>query len=430
MSDREVVVTGLGLVTPLGLGVEESWNHLRDLKTGISQHRQDDLPDCFRYAGTVAPFEFPSVPASLVAQLKFLNRGALLGLAAAYEAMAQAWASVQLIPPAFRALYIASGDFSKIGYEFLYPATEEEAVSGRRPPNYERINQHALTQVYPFFLLESISNNLFSLLSASYEFRGPNTCLASLSPYGSQALELAYRCVQSGKAEAALAVGYGHWTGAIPAYELEGLGLLSRCEQGARSFRPFDRFRDGFIPGEGGAAILLEASEVAEKSGGAVLARIRGCGNCIELSERGGLSVPPKVTERSMRAALEEAQCCGKDLGFVLGHGSGTQKGDRSELRSVLEMIEAESARIPVCGLKAYTGHMGAASDIAEVILGIKSAGSGMAPATLHFAHAEKEFAHLAISEMHQPANGNFFLSVSYGLGGQSSALVVSVDRS
>jgi 3-oxoacyl-[acyl-carrier-protein] synthase II len=429
MSDREVVVTGMGLVTPLGLGVEENWTHLRDLKTGISQQRQDDLPGCFRYAGTVAPLALPSVPAGLVAQLKFLNRGALLGLTAACEAMAQGRAGARLVAPASRALFIASGDFSKIGYEFLYPATEEEAASGRRPPNYERINQRAVTGVYPFFLLESISNNLFSLLSACYDFHGPNTSLASLSPYGSQALELAYRSIQSGAANAALAVGYGHWTGAIPVYELEGLGLLSRCEDGPRSFKPFDRSRDGFIPGEGGAAIFLETSELAEKRGGAVLARIRGCGNCIELSEPRGLSVPSKVTERSMRAALEEARCSGKDLAFLLGHGSGTQKGDRSELRSVLEMMEADSVRVPVCGLKAYTGHMGAASDIAEVILGIKSAGSGMAPATLHFGRAEKEFAHVAISETHQPASGNCFLSVSYGLGGQSSAVIVAANR-
>ena len=229
MSARDVVVTGMGLVTPLGLGVEENWTHLSNLKTGISQQRQDGLPGCFRYAGTVASLASPSVPAGLVAQLKFLNRGALLGLTAACEAMEQGQAGVKLIAPASRALYVASGDFSKIGYEFLYPATEEEAASGRRPPNYEKINQRAMTGVYPFFLLESISNNLFSLLSASYDFHGPNTSLASLSPYGSQALELAYRSVQSGAADAALAVGYGHWTGVIPVYELEGLGLLSRC---------------------------------------------------------------------------------------------------------------------------------------------------------------------------------------------------------
>ena len=430
MSDREVVVTGMGLVSPLGHGVEENWTRLRGLKTGILQQRHDDLPACFCYAGTVEPLASPSVPASLAAQVKFLNRGAVLGLTAAHEAMAQVRDGAQVVPAASRALFIASGDFSKIGYEFLYAATEEEAASRRWPPNYERINERAVAGVYPFFLLESISNNLFSLLSASYDFHGPNTSLASLSPYGSQALELAYRAIQSGTADAALAVGYGHWTGAIPIYELEGLGLLSRCEHGARSFRPFDRSRDGFIPGEGGAAIFLELSELAEKRGGSVFARIRGCGNCIELSEAGGMSVPSKVTSRSMRAALDDADCSGKDLAFILGHGSGTQKGDRSELRSVLELMEAESVRIPVCGLKAYTGHMGAASDIAEVILGIKGAGSGIAPATLHFERAEKEFAHLAIAETHQPANGNCFLSVSYGLGGQSSAIIVSANRS
>ena len=430
MNDREVVVTGVGLVTPLGTGVEQNWEKLKKRATGISPQRQDAVPNWLAYCGKVSDFELPSVPGSNAAQFKFLNRGARLGFAAAHQAMEQTLAGAQSVPVGRRALYVASGDFSKIGYEFFYPATREEATGKTRVRDWAQFNQNALTQVTPFFLLESIANNLFSFLSACYDFKGANTSLASLSPYGSQALDLAYRAIQSGAADVALAVGYGNWIDEIPVCELEGLGLLSRCDRAAESFRPFDRLRDGFIPAEGGAAVFLEAEELAKQRGRMVLAKIRGSGNCIEFSDGGGFSVPPRVTERSMRMALAASRCEVEELGFIIGHGSGTLKGDRSELRSLQALTASTTARIPVCALKAYTGHMGAASDITEIVLGIQAARDGMAPATLNFAEAEKEFSRLALAATHQPCTGDCFLSVSYGLGGQSSAVVVSVDRS
>jgi 3-oxoacyl-[acyl-carrier-protein] synthase II len=429
MADRKVVVIGVGLVTPLGVGVEENWTHVRDLKTGISRYRENHVPDWLGYYGKVKSLELPSIPPALASQMKFLNRGAVLGFVAASEAMRQIELAKASISPGRRALYIAAGDFSRIGYEYLHPVTGEEAGRAWEAVEIERLNQNALTRVNPFFLLESINNNLFSFLSAYYEFRGPNTSLATLSPYGSQALELACHSVRSGKADVALAVGYGNWIDEIPVYELEGLGLLSRCEGGAASFRPFDRSRDGFIPGEGGAAVLLAAAEFAQSCGGTVLATVGGGGNCIEFLDGRVFSVPPRVTERSMRMALEESQREVGDLGFIIGHGSGTSKGDRSELKSLLELTAVAPSPVPVCALKAYTGHMGAASDLAEVILGIKGADQGIVPATLNFIETEKEFSGLLISGTHQSCRRDSFLSVSYGLGGQSSALVLSVEQ-
>jgi 3-oxoacyl-[acyl-carrier-protein] synthase II len=283
-----------------------------------------------------------------------------------------------------------------------------------------------LTGVNPFFLLESIANNLFSFLSAAFEFRGPNTSLGTLSPHGAQALELASRSIQQGRADVALAVGCGNWITEIPLYELEGLGLLSRCRSGAESFRPFDKSRDGFIPGEGGAALLLEAEESVERRGGAVLGRISATGNCIELVP--DLGVPPKVAVRSMRETLNAAGRRAGELGFICAHGSATRKGDGSELRSLLEIIEEDGASVPVCGLKPYTGHMGPASDLAEIILSIKGVDDGLVPGTLNFKEADREFSSLKISgEPQRCANGSF-LSFSYGIGGQTSSIIVSVD--
>jgi 3-oxoacyl-[acyl-carrier-protein] synthase II len=428
MTRPEVVITGIGLVTPLGRNVEENWAQMAALRTGIGHYPREGAPRAFEYLGKVDRFELPGhAPQMAQGEMRFLNRGALLGLAAAGEAMRQCGPRLSEIPESRRALFTASGNFTQLGYEFMYPATREATDAGWEKVDSRKLNDAALHKVNPFFLLESLSNNLFSFLSASFELRGPNTSLASLSPSGAQALELAFRSIAAGRADVALAVGYGNWITEIVLYELEGLRLLSRCAAGASSFRPFDRNRDGFIPGEGGAALFLEAADVAARHGAPALGRIKGAGNCIEPAPGPGIAVPPRVNKRSIRMALEDAGMGIREMAFIGAHGSGTPKGDRTELRSIVEVAAAEAPDIPVSGMKPYTGHMGAASDLAEIILGICALRHGMAPATLHFQQADKEFSRVQISGHHRPCAGQAFLSLSYGMGGQSSSIVIAV---
>jgi len=287
------------------------------------------------------------------------------------------------------------------------------------------LNKSTLGKVNPFFMLESLSNNLFSFLSAVFEFMGPNTSLASQSPSGSQALELAARRVRCGEADVALAVGCGNWVTEIPMYEMKGLGILSRCRRGEQSFRPLDRERDGFIPGEGGAAMLLEDAEHANRRGAAILGEVKGLGNCIEPPAGKGLSVPSRVSARAMRAALDEAGVDAGDLAFICPHGSGTKKGDRSELESIAEILGGRRSEVPVCALKPYTGHMGAASDLGEIVLGVCAVADGIVPGTPNFSRAESGFEDLMISASTQRTSGTSFLSVSYGIIGQSSTVLV-----
>jgi 3-oxoacyl-[acyl-carrier-protein] synthase II len=427
MREREVVITGAGLVTPLGNSVSESWEKMKAMETGIGHYPKDEAPAFLQYLGKVRGFEVPEdIPHKLLSQMKFLNRGSLLGFGAAIEAEKQSGINFSDIPPERRALYIASGDFTKVGYDFMYPATKDGTGGKWEEMDFERLNKSTIDKVNPFFLLESIYNNLFSFLSAFFEFMGPSTSLASLSPCGGQALEMACRSIKQGKADIAMAVGCGNWITEIPLYEVEGLGLLSKCRNGSGSFRPFDRERDGFIAGEGGAALFLESSETASARGAEIMARIKGFGDCIEFSYGQGLSIAHDVTKRSMKMALEDAESSIDEVAFVIPHGSGTQKGDRSELSSVKAVLGSKETDVPVCGLKPYTGHMGAASDIAEIIFGVKAIKERVVPATLNFDKTDKEFSGLRISGSQQECSSNSFLSVSYGIGGQSSSVVIS----
>lgn len=430
MSEIEVVITGMGLVTPLGGNVAENWENVLAKKTGVSRSAEGEkagVPPCL---GKIDSLELPEdIPGKLTSQMRFLNRGSLLGFKAAHEAVSESGINLPDIPPERRALYIASGDLTKVGYDFMYPATRDGSGGSWEKMDFQKLNSSVMAKVNPFFLLESIANNLFSFLSAFFGFMGPNTTIASHSPCGGHALELAWRNIRHGYADIAMAVGCGNWITDVPLYEMQELGILSRCRDGERSYKAFDRNRDGFIPGEGGAAILIESAESAERRGATVLARLRGFGNCIERPSGRGLGVPEKVTERSIRLALEDAECAAEDIGFICPHGSGTQKGDRSELKSIAEVLGGARGNTPICAFKPYTSHMAAASDVAEVILGVKAAASGMVPGALNFDRVEDEFLDLNLSSDSRRIEKPCFLSTSYGVLGESSTVVVEAEK-
>jgi 3-oxoacyl-[acyl-carrier-protein] synthase II len=423
---RRVVVTGTGLATPLGSGVEANWKGLLAGRTGIESHERAGLPEHPQFFGQVKGLERPSgFPASMAGQVRFLNRGSVLGFEAAKEAVEGSNIDLATLPRERRSLFLASGDLTKVGYEFMHPALKDAIKQAEKGADLSVLNKSTMNKVNPFFLLESISNNLFSFLSAVFEFMGPNTSLASLSPCGAHALELACRKISAAEADVALAVGCGCWITEIPMYEMDGLGILSKCKHGAASFKPLDRARDGFIPGEGGAAILIEDYERAKARGARILAEIKGFGNCIEVPQGKGLSVPEQISKNCINAALEDGAFDWRDLAFICPHGSGTRKGDRSELNSIAQIIGTPKDQVPVCALKAYTGHMGAASDICEVILGIQAINEGIVPGTLNFSKTEAAFEGMGISASAMEARGTSFLSVSYGIIGQCSSVLV-----
>jgi 3-oxoacyl-[acyl-carrier-protein] synthase II len=428
MPTREVVITGMGLVSPLGLNATANWENLKEQRTGIGHFPGDNRPPFAQYLGKVNGFIAPSdIPGKLSSQVRFLSRGSLLGLGAAQEAMAHAAPDLNQIPPGRRALYLASGDLTQVGYTFMYPAIAESTSRRFEHIDPDRLNQATLDRVNPFFLLESIANNLFSFLSAYLAFMGTNTSVASLSPCGAQALELAARSIQDGHADIAMAVGCGCWIADVPLLEMDGLGLLSRCRHGAASFRPLDRRRDGFIAGEGAAALLLETADNARRRDASICAILPGFGNAMASNDSDGWGVPQRVSEHSMRMAMEESGCDLNDLAFWCPHGSGTLKGDRSELSSIQTIVSDSFEPPAVSALKSYTGHMAAASDLAEVILGIRALTNNLVPGTLNFQATDAEFAELRIAADHQWTSRRHFISTSYGLMGQSSSLVVHV---
>ena len=430
MRGADVWITGVGLLTPVGESAGENWESLRAGRSGIAHHPSegnDSLPDNFFYHGTVSGHQDPpEVPPKLASQRKFLNRSSILGLYAAAEAVACAGLDMGEVAPDRKSLYVGSGDFTRVGYVDFYAALKQTAGEAWDAPEPASLNEAALHRVSPFFLLEGLPNNLFSYLSAMYEFMGPNGSFSSLSSCGAQALENCDRVLRFGEADVGLVVGCGSWAHPMVLLELDGLGILSQAKEGAASFRPFDKRRDGFFPGEGAAALVIESAESARARGARPLGRVLGAANSQEFSSDRYIPVPTGAVRHSVESAMAEADLVSDDLAFILPHGSATPQGDAGELSALLEYGDEAKNPVPLAGWKPYTGHMGSASDLAEIVLGLCAMKDGRLPPTPGFALKEEAFETHHIPTEECAVAGAAFLSLSHGIGGQSSATIVA----
>jgi len=429
MSNRDVLITGVGLISPLGKNTAENWAKLKKLETGICHYQNDGLPEFMQYIGKIDDYHLPdSISPRQRGQLKFLNRAALFGLSSVDEALPLESTHLDHIEPGRRSLFVASGEHNQIGAEFMYPAIKDTLGKEWKDTDGDKFNRSMMDRFNPFFLLDSLHNNLFSFISAYTGFMGPGTSLSSMPPCGNQALALACRDIKLNKADIAVALGYGSWIADIARYELQGVGRLSACSAGAASYRPLNVRRDGFITGEGGAAIVLESAESAKRRGAQVFGKVLATSNSFALNEDDNTAVPPMVNNRNMATAIKRSGCSQSEIAFLISQGDGTQAGDRSELESIGSVLSDPS--IPVCALKPYTGHMGPASDLAEIIFGILAVKEGYIPATLNFTETEKAFSNLNISGSPIMTEKTIFLSTSYGASGQASTVLIDARKS
>ena len=427
MSTQEVLVTGAGVVSSLGRDLDENLAGVQTLRTGLRRSQASGLPESVLWTGP-APSVDPlaGLNPRLLPHAKFLNRGALLGLAAAREAVTRAGLDIAAVPPDRKGAVIAAGDLSKSDMTDFYPAIREATAGKWRTVDAPTLNRASFGGVNPFFLLETLNNNLFSFLTAVFDIRGSGTSIAGLSPLGAQAVEIACRNVQEGRVDVALAVGYGSWLNACSLAELAKLNMLSAGREGARSFRPMDARRDGFFPGEGGAALLLESASHARRRGAPHLGRVLGAASAQEAPNQGKIGQPRAATLRAARAALAEARLHPPSLGCVIPHASAERDPDRAEMQALLDLLGPAAPAVPLSCLKPYTGHMPAASDIAEIALGLACLAQGLAPASLNFEQPEPGFESLALSGAHRAPPAKNLLALSSGVGSQSAALVLT----
>ena len=415
MKDK-IVVTGMGAVTPVGVGVDRYWDHLTAGKCGIDRISSFDASDlAVQIAAEVTDF-YPEeyLPGKLIRETDAFTQYAF---AAAKEALADAG--------------VANG-------EHLDTSAASDRcgiVMGTAMAGIDTIaaTQEILTNathknVGPRFVPRILGNIAASQIAIEYGMTGPSYTLSTACASGGDAIGMSAMLLLSGEADMMLAVGADSTLCPLVIYSLANAQALSR-ENDHPEFacRPFDASAKGFVMGEGGGALVLETESHAKARGARIYAELAGWANT---NDAWHVTKPMDEGERSaacMRKALKKADMAAGEIDYVNAHGTGTLKGDAAEAQAMADVFSAADGGSgnggpAVSSTKAATGHMMGGGGITEAIACIKAIETGVLPPTLNLTHpiADLDF----VSETRSGVQIDAAMSNAFGFGGQNSTII------
>ena len=406
---RRVVVTGLGLITPLGTGVEETWNALCAGKSGIRRITKfDPSGHACQIAGEVTDFD----PADYIEKKEIKKMDTFIHYAVSASQMAVDDAGFKVTPEnADRVgVYIGSGIGGLQAIEAFHKVLLEKGPD----------------RVSPFFIPMVIINLASGQVSIRIGARGPNSCAVTACATGNHCIGDAFRLIQYGEADAMVAGGA---EAAITPLGVAGFAsaraLSTRNDDPERANRPFDKERDGFVLGEGAGVLVLEELESARRRGARVYAEILGYGMTADAHH---ITAPPEDGHgavRCMRAALQDAGLSPDAIGYVNAHATSTM-ADRIETTAIKQVFGDHARRLPVSSTKSMTGHLLGAAGGVEAVFSVLAIHRGTLPPTINQEVPDPECDLDYVPNVARRAEVRAVLSNSFGFGGVNACLIFS----
>ncbi|MGH7778254.1 MAG: beta-ketoacyl-ACP synthase II [Candidatus Binataceae bacterium] len=405
--DRRVVVTGAGLVTPIGIGVEENWDALMHGRSGIGPITRFDASQfTAKIAGEVKGFN----PEDWIEKrdVKKMDLFIQYAVASAEQAMRQSGFQITDANADNVGVLIGNG----IGGL----CTIEEY--------HKQFLATGLRHVTPFFIPKLISNLACGQISIRYGARGVSFTTTSACASGSHAIGEAYRMIRLGYLAAAIAGGS---EAALTALGVGGFcvmrALSTRNDAPEKASRPFDKDRDGFVMSEGAAALILEERDAAIARGANILAEICGYAATSDAYHITSPSPEGRGAARCIQMCLEDDDLDPNEVDYINAHGTSTGQGDIAETQAVKKVFGERAAKVPISSTKSMTGHtLGAAGAIESVytILAIQRA---MIPPTINQEHPDPECDLDYVPNHPRPAKIRLALNNSFGFGGTNTTL-------
>jgi 3-oxoacyl-[acyl-carrier-protein] synthase II len=413
MQKREVVITGIGVVSPLGLTLKQSWDALLAGHSGIARITHfDPAPFNAQVAGEVKGFD-PETTGLHPKDLKRADRFIQLGLAAAREAMSQAGLLGLKDMDAETRQRVATIVGTGIGgLDSTERAVTTLATEGPR-------------RLSPFFIPAMLPNLLAGQISMMYGAQGANVCPVSACATSAHALGWGKRLIEWGEADIVIAGGS---EAAVTASALGGFAAMralstSFNENPEAASRPFSTDRDGFVMGEGAAVLILESLEHAKARGAKILGKLAGFGQTADAYH---LTSPSgEGAQRAMKLALADAGLEAGDIGYVNAHATSTPAGDEVEAAGIAAVVAANT---PVSSTKSATGHLLGAAGALEAAFCAQALLDKQLPATRNLQTIDPACA--VVEHLTQVAAApqlKACLSNSFGFGGTNAALVLTV---
>lgn len=406
---RRVVVTGLGLVTPVGTDVQSSWSALLAGTPGAAPITKFDPKDqSVRFACEVKGFD----------PLQYIDRKearrydlfAQFALAAAHQAVTQAGLEGGFPEPERTGVVIGSGIGGMQTYE------ENCKVFLTKGPD----------RVSPFFVPMFIPDIAAGLVSIRYGLKGPNFATVSACASSAHAIGESYNLIRHGAADAMVTGGAeAAITGLTVAAFANMKALSTRNDSPETASRPFDRDRDGFVLGDGGAVLVLESLEHAERRGAKILGEVLGYGLSGDAYH---ITSPPENGEgaqRAMLACLADGDIDPRDVGYINAHGTSTEQGDIAETKAVKAVFGEHARRLVFGSTKSMTGHLLGAAGALEFAVALLSASCGVIPPTINQFNRDPRCDLDSAPNRKAERRVDVALSNSFGFGGHNVTLGV-----
>ena len=408
MSRRRVVVTGLGMLSPLGNTVESSWQAALAGKSGIGPIEHMDVSAfSTRIGGSVRDFEVELYMAAKEARK--LDLFIQYGLAACIQAIKDS------------GLEITDQNRDRIG------VVMGSGIGGLTniEKNHEQLLNSGPRRISPFFVPGSIINMVAGYLSIQYGLQGPNYALTTACTTGTHSIGMAARNIAYGEADMMVAGGSEMATTGL------GLGgfsaaraMSTRNDDPQGASRPWDRDRDGFVLSDGAGAMLLEEYEHAKARGATIYAELVGFGMSGDAYH---MTAPPEDGRggaKCMDNALKDAGLNPDEVDYINAHGTSTPAGDVAETRAVKSVFGAHASELAISSTKSMTGHLLGAAGAVEAVFSVLALRDQVAPPTINLDNPDEDCDLNYVPYQAQQRELNVVLSNSFGFGGTNGSLV------
>ncbi len=409
MDKKIVVVTGIGLITPLGIGVQKTWDFLLQGRSGIrriTRFDTDQFPT--KVAGEVDGFN----PEDYIEtkEIKKMDRFIHFALAASAMAMEDS------------GLKITDGNAERIG------AIVGSGIGGLHTIEHYHsvLLEKGPRRISPFFIPMLVVNLASGQISIRYGAKGPNSAVATACATGTHAIGDAFRIIQRGDADAMIAGGAEAVITPLGIGGFNAMKALStRNDEPEKASRPFDLNRDGFVMGEGAGILILESLESAEKRGARIYAEIVGYGMTADAYHITSPSPGGEGAARCMAVALNDAGVSPLEVNYINAHGTSTKHGDELETNAIKRVFGDHAYKLVISSTKSMTGHLLGAAGGVEAVISLLSIRNNIVAPTINLDNPDPECDLDYVPHKSRKTTVNYALTNSFGFGGTNACLLL-----
>ncbi|MBP1734914.1 MAG: fabF-2 [Deltaproteobacteria bacterium] len=405
---RRVVVTGVGLVTPCGIGIDNVWNNILSGQSGVGPlTRFDTARFDTRFAGEIKEFN----PEDYVQpkEVKKMDLFIHYAIAAAHIAVNDA------------GLDMGQEDAERVG------VVVGTGLGGL--PTIEKYHSVLLERgpgrITPFFIPMLIANEAPGHIAIQHGFKGPNLCIVTACATGAHSIGEACRIIQYGDADVMVAGGSEANLTPLTVGGFNAMKALStRNDDPQKASRPFERDRDGFVVAEGSGVLILEELQRAKKRGAKIYAEMVGYGYNGDAYHITAPCPDGDGFIRCIRMALKDAQLSTEDVDYINAHGTSTKLNDYVETLSIKEVFKEKAYRTPISSTKSMTGHLLGAAGAIEAIFSVLSIRDQVCPPTINYENPDPECDLDYVPNTARNHTINVAMSNAFGFGGTNSTLI------